>query len=64
MNKVRKRKIFPTNDKKDSQKRLLKGKYELDAKIPIKYKSIDYFMLVENVSIINKVVSNIFIYCF
>ena len=36
MNKVRKSKVFPSNDKKDPQKRVFKGKYELDAKIPIK----------------------------
>ena len=54
MNKVRKSKVFPSNDKKDPQKRMFKGKYELDAKIPIKYNSVDYFMLVENVRINNE----------
>jgi hypothetical protein len=54
MNKVRKSKVFPSNDKKDPQKRIFKGKYELDAKIPIKYNSVDYFMLVENVRINNE----------
>ena len=54
MNKVRKSKVFPSNDKKDPQKRVFKGKYELDAKIPIKYNSVDYFMLVENVRINNE----------
>ena len=54
MNKVRKSKVFPSNDKKDPQKRIFKGKYELDARIPIKYNSVDYFMLVENVRINNE----------
>ena len=54
MNKVRKSKVFPSNDKKDPQKRMFKGKYELDAKIPIKYNRVDYFMLVENVRINNE----------
>jgi len=54
INKVRKSKVFPSNDKKDPQKRMFKGKYELDAKIPIKYNSVDYFMLVENVRINNE----------
>ena len=54
MNKVRKSKVFASTDKKDPQKRMFKGKYELDAKIPIKYNSVDYFMLVENVRINNE----------
>ena len=53
MNKPRKSKVFPSNDK-DPQKRMFKGKYELNAKIPIKYNSVDYFMLVENVRINNE----------
>ena len=53
MNKVRKSKVFPSLDK-DPQKRMFKGKYELNAKIPIKYNSVDYFMLVENVRINNE----------
>ena len=54
MNKVRKSKVFPSNDKKDPQKRVFKGKYEKNKKIPIKYNSVDYFMLVENVRINNE----------
>ena len=52
MNKARKSKVFPSNT--DPQKRLFKGKYELDAKIPVKYNTVDYFMLVENVRINNE----------
>ena len=53
INKARKSKVFPSLDK-DPQKRMFKGKYELNAKIPIKYNSVDYFMLVENVRINNE----------
>ena len=53
MNKARKSKVFPSNDK-DPQKRMFKGKYELNCKIPIKYNRVDYFMLVENVRINNE----------
>ncbi len=53
MNKARKSKVFPSNDK-DPQKRMFKGKYELNCKIPVKYNSVDYFMLVENVRINNE----------
>ena len=53
MNKARKSKVFPSKDK-DPQKRTFLGKYELNAKIPIKYNSVDYFMLVENVRINNE----------
>ena len=53
MNKARKSKVFPSKDK-NPQKRMFQGKYELNAKIPIKYNSVDYFMLVENVRINNE----------
>ena len=53
MNKPRKSKVFPSTDK-NPQKRMFKGKYELNAQIPIKYNSVDYFMLVENVRINNE----------
>ena len=53
VNKARKSKVFPSKDK-DPQKRMFKGKYELNAKVPIKYNSVDYFMLVENVRINNE----------
>ena len=51
-NKARKSKVFPS--KTDPNKRLFKGKYELDATIPVKYNTVDYFMLVENVRINNE----------
>ena len=47
-------KIVPSNDK-NPQKRLFKGKYELNCTIPVKYNTVDYFMLVENVRINNEV---------
>ena len=53
MNRVRKSKIFSSADR-NPQKRLFKGKYELNATIPIKYNTVDYFMLVENVRINNE----------
>ena len=46
-------KIEPSEDK-NPQKRLFKGKYELDCAIPVKYNTVDYFMLVENVRINNE----------
>ena len=52
-NKVRKSKIFASSDR-NPHKRLFKGKYELNATIPIKYNTVDYFMLVENVRINNE----------
>ena len=53
MTKPRKSKIFPSADK-NPKKRNFKGKYELNAFIPIKYNTVDYFMLVENVRINNQ----------
>ena len=47
-------KIAASNDR-NPQKRLFKGKYELNATIPIKYNTVDYFMLVENVRINNEI---------
>ena len=35
------------------KKRTFKGKYELTASIPVKYKTVAYYMLVENVRINN-----------
>ena len=43
-----------TSIDKNPQKRLFKGKYELNATIPVKYNTVDYFMLVENVRINNE----------
>ena len=53
MNKPRKSKVFPSADR-NPQKRTFKGKYELNAIVPIKYNTVDYFMLVENVRINNE----------
>ena len=53
MNKPRKSKVFPSADR-NPNKRLFKGKYELNAPIPIKFNTVDYFMLVENVRINNE----------
>lgn len=53
MNKARKSKVFPSADR-NPQKRTFKGKYELNAIVPIKYNTVDYFMLVENVRINNE----------
>ena len=50
---VRTSKIVPSADR-DSSKRTFKGKYELNCKIPVKYNTVDYFMLVENVRINNE----------
>ena len=50
---IRQSKIFPSADK-NPNKRAFKGKYELNATIPIKYNTVDYFMLVENVRINNE----------
>jgi hypothetical protein len=52
MTKPRKSKVFPSLDK-NPRKRRFEGKYELNANIPIKYNTVDYFMLVENVRINN-----------
>ena len=53
MNKARKSKVFPSSDR-NPQKRTFKGKYELNAVVPIKFNTVDYFMLVENVRINNE----------
>ena len=53
MNKVRKSKVFPSSDR-NPQKRTFKGKYELNAVVPVKFNTVDYFMLVENVRINNE----------
>ena len=54
MNKPRKSKVFPSSDR-NPQKRTFKGKYELNATIPVKYNTVEYFMLVENVRINNEI---------
>ena len=50
---IRQSKIAASTDNKPN-KRLFKGKYELNATIPVKYNTVDYFMLVENVRINNE----------
>ena len=50
---IRKSKIQASTDG-NPKKRCFKGKYALNATIPIKYNTVDYFMLVENVRINNE----------
>ena len=50
---IRKSKIIASMDK-NPNKRTFKGKYDLNCFIPVKYTTVDYFMLVENVSINNE----------
>ena len=50
---VRQSKIANSTDN-NPNKRLFKGKYELNCNIPVKYNTVDYFMLVENVRINNE----------
>ncbi len=50
---IRKSKIQTSTDG-NPKKRCFKGKYALNATIPIKYNIVDYFMLVENVRINNE----------
>ena len=50
---IRKNKIQASTDG-NTKKRWFKGKYSLNAPIPIKYNTVDYFMLVENVRINNE----------
>ena len=50
---IRQSKIVPSVDHQQN-KRLFKGKYELNATIPVKYNTVDYFMLIENVRINNE----------
>ena len=50
---IRQSKIATSTDHKPN-KRLFKGKYELNAESPVRYNTVDYFMLVENVRINNE----------
>ena len=50
---LRKSKITQSLDK-NPNKRLFKGKYQLNCTIPVKYNTVDYFMLVENIRINNQ----------
>ena len=50
---IRQSKIFASIDK-NPKKRTFKGKYDLTAEVPIKYNTVDYFMLVENIRINNE----------
>ena len=52
-NYKRKSLVVPSNDG-NTKKRTFKGKYELNAVVPVKYNTVDYFMLVENVRINNE----------
>ena len=47
---------FVTNPQpqQNPNKRTFKGKYDLNCFIPVKYNTVDYFMLVENVRINNE----------
>lgn len=45
-------KVLPSIDK-NPNKRLFNGKYALNCNIPVKYQTVDYYMLVENVRINN-----------
>ena len=50
---IRKSKIIASMDN-NPKKRTFKGKYDLNCFIPVKYNTVDYFMLVENVRINNE----------
>ena len=50
---IRKSKITASTDG-NPNKRCFRGKYALNAAVPIKYNTVDYFMLVENVRINNE----------
>ena len=50
---IRKSKIIASKDK-DPNKRIFKGKYDLNCKVPVKYNTVEYFMLIENVRINNE----------
>ena len=54
INKNYKRKslVYPSKDG-NKKKRTFKGKYELTATVPVKYKTVAYYMLVENIRINN-----------
>ena len=47
----RKGKVFPIQG---SSKKLFNGKYQLKAQTPVKYQTVDYYMLVENVRLSNE----------
>ena len=50
---MRSSKIVPSSDKNPNKKTFL-GKYELNCNVPVKYNTVDYFMLVENIRINNE----------
>ena len=52
MNYKRKSLVFPSQDG-NQKKRTFKGKYKLTTYIPVKYNTVPYFMLIENVRINN-----------
>ena len=49
----RKSLVIPSKDG-NKRKRTFKGKYELTAYVPVKYKTVDYYMLIENIRINNE----------
>ena len=53
MNSARVSKVLQSKDK-NPNKRCFKGKYELNCTIPVKYQTVDYYMLVENVRLNNE----------
>ena len=53
MNSARASKVLQSKDK-NPNKRCFKGKYELNCAIPVKYQTVDYYMLVENVRLNNE----------
>ena len=52
-NYKRKSLVFPSKDG-NKRKRIFKGKYQLTAYVPVKYKTVAYYMLIENVRLNNE----------
>ena len=50
---IRKSMVYPSKDG-NKRKRTFKGKYELTAYVPVKYETVDYYMLVEDVRLNNE----------
>ena len=53
INYIRKSMVYPSKDG-DKRKRTFKGKYELTTYVPVKYETVDYYMLVEDVRLNNE----------
>ena len=47
----RKSKVVPVNG---TSRKIFNGKYQLNAETPVKYKTVDYYMLVEDVRLSNE----------